>query len=358
MYRKSTEIKVGIFVLVALLALGYMTIKLAAESLAPKGTYPLYAVFDDVSGLVKGARVEMAGVEIGRVGRIGLLPQGKAQVELRIYKRVKISRDALARIRTAGVLGDKFVEIRQGRSREFLKPGEKLARTESPMDFSELIAEVGPTLKDLRKVAEGLSDILGTGEGRNNLKELVANLRDASASFKVVGQRLVNGQGTLGKLLADESLYRDLKGSLSDFKVTMHNLRVVSDKMARGEGTLGKLLTDEDLYRSFKKAMESVERGSTAIAEVAEKINRGEGTLGKLLTDDELYNHLNNAAASLERITRKIDQGQGTLGKLVNDDSLYYEAKRAFQNVNRATTGIQEQVPISILGTIAGAAMR
>jgi len=357
MYRKSTEIKVGIFVLVALMALGYLTVKLAEETFSPKGTYPVYAVFDDVSGLVRGAKVEMAGVEIGKVGRITLLPEGKARVELLIYKEVKLSRDALVRIRTAGVLGDRFVEIRQGKAPEKLPPKAVITRTESPMDLSELIAEAGPALKNLEKVTAGLADLLATEEGKNNLRELIVNLRDASAAFKTVGERLARGEGTLGKLLTDEELYRKINRSFTDFQVTMANLRKVSDRLARGEGTLGKLLTDEELYRSFQAAMKSVEKGSLAIAEVAEKINKGQGTLGKLLTDDELYEHLNQAAASLEHIAKKIDRGEGTLGKLVNDDSLYIEAKRALQNVNRATTGIQEQVPISVLGTIAGAAM-
>ncbi len=357
MYKKSTEIKVGIFVLAALLALGYLTVKLAEESLVPKGTYPVYAVFENVSGLVRGAKVEMAGVEIGKVGNISLLPEGKARVELLIYKDVKLAKDAEARIRTAGVLGDRFVEIKQGRTPERLSAGEVIVRTQSPMDLSEVIAEVGPALKDLRQVTSGLAELIGSEEGKNNLRELIVNLRDASAAFKEVGQKVARGEGTLGKLLTDEELYREIKSSFSDFKVTMANLREISERMQRGEGTLGKLLTDEELYLSFREAMKSVEKGSLAIAEVAEKINKGEGTLGKLLADETLYDHLNEAAASLERITKKIERGEGTLGKLVNDDSLYLEAKRALQNVNRATTGIQEQVPISVLGTIAGAAM-
>ncbi|QJA06654.1 MCE family protein [Thermosulfurimonas marina] len=357
MYKKSTEIKVGIFVVAALAVLAYLTVKLAEESFHPQGTYPLYAVFENVSGLVRGARVEMAGVEIGRVGRIELLPEGKARVELLIYKGVKIAADAEAVVRTAGVLGDRFVEIRQGRAREVLSPGREIARTESPVDLGQVLAEVGPAVKELRQAAEGLSEILGSEEGRRNLKELIANLRDASASIKQAADRINRGEGTLGKLLTDEELYREIKSSFGDFKVTMANLREVSERMRRGEGTLGKLLTDEELYRSFRQAMDSVEKGSTAIAEVAEKINRGEGTLGKLLTDEELYSELEDAVRTLNRIVKKVDRGQGTLGKLVNDDSLYVEAKRALQNVNRATSGLQEQVPISVLGTIAGAAM-
>lgn len=357
MYKKSTEIKVGIFVIIALAVLAYLTVKLAEESFRPRGTYPIYAVFENVSGLVRGARVEMAGVEIGRVGRIELLPVGKARVELLIYRGVKISTDAEALIRTAGVLGDRFVEIRQGQARQFLAPGKEIARTEGPVDLGEVLAEMGPAFKELRKVAEGLSDVLATKEGRRNLQELIANFRDASASLKQVAERISRGEGTLGKLLTDEELYQEIKTSFGDFKVTMANLRQVSERLSRGQGTLGKLLTDEKLYHELEETLKEVKKGSTAIAEVADRLNRGQGTLGKLLTDEELYNDLRDTVRTLNRIAKKVDEGKGTLGKLVNDDSLYVEAKRALQNVNRATSGLQEQVPITVLGTIAGAAM-
>ena len=392
MYKKSTEIKVGIFVLLALLALAYLTVKLAEESLVPRGTYPVYAVFENVSGLVRGAKVEMAGVEIGKVGQISLIPEGKAKVELLIYKEVKLTRDAEALIRTAGVLGDRFVEVKQGQAPEFLEAGAVIAKTQSPVDFNEVIAQVGPAIKDLQKAAEGLGEVFGDQELRQNFKELVLNLKEASSSFKDLSEKMARGEGTLGKLLTDEKLYQDLRRSFSDFQVTMTNLREVTEKMQKGEGTLGKLLTDEELYLSFKQAMESVEKGSTAIAQVAESINRGEGTLGKLLKDEELYsslkksvdtlsrvvtridrgegtlgklltqddiyNSLKDSAETLNRIVKKVDRGEGTLGKLINDDSLYREAKKTLRNVNRAATGIQEQVPITILGTIAGAAMQ
>ncbi|MCS7279524.1 MAG: MlaD family protein [Thermodesulfobacteriaceae bacterium] len=342
--KGSTEIKVGIFVFLGILAIFYLTVKLAQEAFAPKDAYKLYAIFENVSGLTKGAKVEMAGVLIGKVGGIDLTSEGKAKVELLIYKKYKIQEDVRAAVRTFGVLGDKFVELKPGVSQNYLPEGGTIAYTESPVSVDEILAGLGPTI-------EGLKEILGTKEGKENLKLLVANIREASESFKTIAQKIEKGQGTLGKLVADDKLYQDLSE-------TAKSLKVVAQQIEKGEGTLGKLVKDEEVYKTLKRTMANLES-------VSKKLEKGEGTLGKLISSDEIYKDLKTlskdlrtTASSLDKIVKKIERGEGTLGKLVNDDSLYIEAKKTLRSVNRAAQGMEEQVPITILGTVAGAAMK
>jgi len=313
--RGKTEVKVGIFVFLGLVALFFLTVRLAQEAFTPKNTYKLYAVFDSVSGLIRGAKVEMAGVQIGKVGNIELTPQGKAKVELNIFRQYKVQEDAVAVVRTFGVLGDKFIEIRPGTSARFLPEGGMIAKTESPVDLDQILASLGPTI-------EGLKELLGTKEGQENLKALVANFREASASIKSIAEKVEKGQGTLGKLLTDEKLYRDLT-------TTAENLKILSAKLEKGEGTLGKLIKDEELYNHLKKTSQSLEK-------IAKRLEKGEGTLGKLISDEELYRELKAlskdlraTSQSLHNIVAKIERGEGTLGKLVKDESLYHEAKRS-----------------------------
>ncbi|NPA48930.1 MAG: MCE family protein [Thermodesulfobacteria bacterium] len=341
---KGLEIKVGLFVLIALLALAYLSLQLGEEKISTKKTYPLKAVFENVSGLVEGARVEMAGVEIGRVSRISLT-DGKALVEMRIYEGVKIAKDAVAMVRTKGVLGDRYVEIRQGRSPEYLPPGAMIAKTISPVDLDQILAEVGPAIQNLREITAGLKELLGSEEGLNNFRQMVANIKDAAAAFKEVGERLAKGEGTIGKLLTDETLYVKIERLAA-------NLSDVAAKLNRGEGTLGKLINDDELYADLKQTISTINQASSTLSEVAKKIGQGEGTLGKLISDEELYNKLNATFDSLSKIAQKIERGEGTLGRLINDDSLYLEAKKTLRNVNQAATGLQEQVPVTILGTI------
>jgi len=334
--RGATEIKVGIFVFIGIVALLYLTFKLGEEAFVPKDVYKIYAVFNNISGLTKGAKVEMAGIPIGRVGNIELTPDGKAKVELLIYKNYKIQEDAKAVIRTYGVLGDKFVEIKPGFSTTYLQPGSMIAYTEGAISVDEILASIGPTV-------EGLKELLGTEEGRENLKILVANIRDASQSFKNIAEKIEKGQGTLSKLISDDKLYKDLAS-------TAESLKVVTKQIESGQGTLGKLVKDDELYKSLKITVANLES-------VSKRLERGEGTLGKLMRDDKLYKDLKAISEDLRKITAQIESGKGTLGKLLKDDSLYLEAKKTLKSVNRAAQGVEEQVPITVLGVVAGAAM-
>ena len=335
--RGGTEIKVGIFVFVGIIALLYLTFKLAEEAFTPKDVYRVYAVFDNISGLTKGAKVEMAGIPIGKVGKIELTNKGKAKVELLIYKNYKIQEDAKAVIRTYGVLGDKFIDIKPGVSTVYLTPGSMIAYTQGAISVDEILASIGPAV-------EGLKELLGTEEGKQNLKILVANIRDASQSFKNIAEKIEKGQGILGKLVTDEKLYKDLTE-------TVESLKIVAKQIESGEGTLGKLVNDEELYKSLRNTIANLES-------VSERLKKGEGTLGKLMTDDKLYKDLKAIASDLRKITAQIESGQGTLGKLLKDDSLYIEAKRTLKSVNRAAKGVEEQTPITVLGVVAGAAMQ
>ena len=347
----GAEIKVGIFVLIALLLLGYLSLKLGEETISPKKGYELRALFDDVSGLVKGARVEMAGVEIGRVKEIRL-KDSKAEVLMNIYSGVKIHRDATAMVRTKGALGDKYVQIMPGSSEApVLAPGDLIAKTTSTKDLDQILTQVAPAIDDIRAITAGLRELLGSEEGKNNLKELVLNLKEASASFKLMGEKITQGEGTLGKLIVDDELYQ----KANKLMIRLDN---VAAKIESGQGTLGKLLTDEELYNQTKETFSSLQEAAQTIQDLAAKIESGQGTLGKLVSDDSLYNEANELVKNLNQIAKNLKAGQGTLGKLLTDDSLYYEAKKTMRNINKASANLQEQIPVTILGTLVGTAVR
>ncbi|MCK4426532.1 MAG: outer membrane lipid asymmetry maintenance protein MlaD, partial [Deltaproteobacteria bacterium] len=142
MKKYSMETIVGIFVFIGLLCVGYLTIKLGKMELIGGNNYILSARFNSVSGLKTDSSVEMAGVEIGRVSKIGLdLEREMALVTLKIRKDVQITDDAIASIKTSGMIGDKFVKITPGGSDIMLQPGETITETESAIDLEELISE-------------------------------------------------------------------------------------------------------------------------------------------------------------------------------------------------------------------------
>ncbi len=142
MKKYSHETVVGIFVIIGLLCVVYMTVKLGNVSLFGDDSYFLYARFTSVSGVKVGNPVDMLGMEIGRVAGFTMDQENQvAVVELKIKKGIMIYEDAIASIKTAGLIGDKYVNIDAGGSDELLKPGEFITETESPLDLGELIAK-------------------------------------------------------------------------------------------------------------------------------------------------------------------------------------------------------------------------
>lgn len=143
MKKGSIETLVGIFVLIGLICVGYLTIKLGKmEWIGGENYYPLFATFQSVSGLKKGAQVEMAGVQIGAVDSIDLdKKRYMAVVKLKIRKDLILSEDAIASVKTSGVIGDKYIKISPGGSDTLLKPGDTIIETESAVDLEDLISK-------------------------------------------------------------------------------------------------------------------------------------------------------------------------------------------------------------------------
>ena len=142
MQKYAHETMVGIFVIIGLVCVGYMTVKLGNVSLFGDNSYTLYARFNSVSGLRVGNSVEMLGMEIGKVAGFKMDQEALlAQVELRIKQGIKVYGDAIASIKTAGLIGDKYVSIDPGGAGDLLKPGATITETESPPDIGELISK-------------------------------------------------------------------------------------------------------------------------------------------------------------------------------------------------------------------------
>jgi len=140
MKKYSAETIVGIFMVVGLLCVGYLTVKLGNISILGDDSYPVFARFRSVSGLRKGSPVEMLGIEIGSVESLTVDQDSQAAIAgLKINKGVRIYRDAIASIKTSGLIGDKYVTIDAGGADEVMKPGETIIETESAIDIEEII---------------------------------------------------------------------------------------------------------------------------------------------------------------------------------------------------------------------------
>jgi phospholipid/cholesterol/gamma-HCH transport system substrate-binding protein len=141
MKRFNLEVTVGLFVLLGLFALSYLSVKLGKLQLGSGDTYVLTAVFPTVTGLKPTAAVEVAGVEIGRVEAIRL-KDFEAVVTLRLSDDVRLQEDAIASIRTRGLIGEKYIRLSPGGSDRLIPPGGRIREVETPIDFEDLIGRV------------------------------------------------------------------------------------------------------------------------------------------------------------------------------------------------------------------------
>jgi len=367
---------VGLLVLAAILLLFFMSFRVSRLERVKGEVYA--ALFPSVTGLSVNAAVEVAGVPVGRVERIGLKDQ-QARVTMRIGT-IELHEDAEAIIRTAGVLGDKYVEVRPGSPESpLLPPGGMIKRVKAATEVDQLVAAVETAVKDFGALGKTVDEIVGGKEGAERIRQMLVNITEASSSINEmisenkdkVGTLVANleefsreltpmshkaqrtlanldeistklraGEGTLGKLLSDDTLYGDAQETIASF-------RRVMAKVEGGEGTLGKLLSDDTFYSDAKESAASFRR-------LMAKVESGEGTLGKFFTDESLYADARETMASFRRVMAKVEGGQGSLGKLMEDESLYEEATKTMKKVQRASERVEETTPVTALGVVLG----
>ncbi|MDO9229487.1 MAG: MlaD family protein [Syntrophales bacterium] len=312
MFSLSSEAKVGLFVLVGLIILGYMSVQVGKQTLGLKKGYTLEVFFDNAAGLDRDASVQIAGVEVGRVESIQL-QAGKALVRLRITPGVKLEHDAIAAIKTHGILGEKYVELHPGtRGAAFLGPGEQIFRTERQTDIDRMLNQLSLIADDVRGVTSSLNRVLAGQAGEEAITSILTNTKDLTRNLNHV---IVSNEAALHAALENT---RQLTGNLN---------RVVT----QNDEKVGQVMD------TLKSASVEMEKTFATLKEITGGINRGEGTLGQLVKDKGAAEKLNQTLASLQEVTQKINEGRGSIGKLVNDDE-------TVRNLNEGLTGLNRYV--------------
>jgi phospholipid/cholesterol/gamma-HCH transport system substrate-binding protein len=333
MKKKSTETWVGIFVVIGILLLIFMTLKIERFQIGKEGGYPLNIYFDSAAGLAKNAPVRVAGVPVGSVEKVAL-DQGKAKVTFHLPNHVTIYKDAKAYLKSEGFLGEKYVEITPGTpGNPKVEPNGMIEQGAPPVDVEQFLSSMSSIGSDIKEVVKPLGDVVKAIDPKK-VEGIITNFEKASGQLA--------------------SLAEDSKETIEKAKDAFSQMEDIGEKVNKGEGTLGKLISDETIYRDAKEVVEKVKETAEALKTVSEKIERGEGTLGKLIQDESLYKEAKETLQSMKGIAEKVEKGEGTLGKLINDDTLVKETEKTMKKVQKAAEGIQEQTPITVLGTIIG----
>jgi len=140
MKKFDLELTVGIFVLLGLVSLAYLSIRLGKMEIVGNQGFDLYTKLSNTGGLKKGSAIEIAGVQVGRVKEISL-DQYQAKLVLRLQPGIQIQEDAIISVKTKGLMGEKYLSISPGGSEKLLAPGEWVRETEAPIDLEELLSK-------------------------------------------------------------------------------------------------------------------------------------------------------------------------------------------------------------------------
>jgi len=354
--ENAVKLRVGVFVLLALATFLGLIYALGARARLFESRYTVHADFTEVGGLVEGATVRLAGVQIGRVTAVTLpgLPGGKVRVDLTIARRFsdRIRKNSVARIETQGLLGDRIVEITVGdTTAPPLAPGEVLV-SRDPADFSRIISSGAETAKNIAELATALRETAdkvnqskiienaaatvgklgnvvdqvehGRGWAHALLYEEPVALRRVNeliATTQTLIDRVEKGQGAVGVLVSPEGT-----ASAKRFVAAMDRISAMVEHPEGEQGLLPGLLFDPK-YRAILDDLKTVAHN---LREVSDRVAGGRGTLGSLVADSgdqselQLTLHdLRAAVANLRAISEKINTGEGTVGALIVDPTIY-----------------------------------
>lgn len=294
-----SEIRVGLIVGISFLVGAVVIIAYGKISNVFSRQIELTALFKNVQGLTQGAPVRLLGIDSGYVSEVHFVKfNGKRYVKVTMKIASKrfseLSAGTTASIHTQGLMGIKYLELAPGNS------------AEGPLNSSLPI--IGVESNSIGNVMKSSQDVVG------NLKTLSRSLNDLAMQAK-------NGQGTVGKLLSDPSLYRNVDQAA-------RNISDLVGQIESGHGTVSKLIGSEDLYRNLDQSIVSLNA-------LIEKTNSGPGLSGKLMNDPEMAHSFKESLQKLDDILTQIQSGKGVAGAILYDPKMADRLSGTLDKVNQ-----------------------
>ena len=311
--KNSLETKLGFFVAITVCAAVLIIETLGSADLFSRGKH-VSALFDTVQDLKVGDRVKMAGVEIGRVDDIEIADE-KVSVTMKLKLNANVKTDSKAIIKFTGLMGQNFVNVTFG------QPG-------SPK------ADDGAVLETLEQ--PDLSAIM------DKLDKAATGIANFGNSF--TGDKIDNLVGPLTDFIKQNS---------APITATIANVKNVTSQIAAGQGSVGKMIYDDTLYNTALSTVSNLQDTANSVHTAVNNISAGQGTIGKMLTDDTLYRSTSASMTNLEAILIKVNSGQGSVGKLVNDQDFLKNAKLSLQKLDKAADSLEDTGPLSVIGIMA-----
>ncbi len=273
---RRLSIIVGSFVIVSLAGLAAASLLLSAGSGIFTPTYRLVAHFGNVQGLLPGAPVWLAGKEVGRVSAVSFGSVGSETpvvVELRVARSVRdrIRSDTLASVQTIGLLGDSYIELSIGGSEAAVLEDGAEIQAVSPASLSEVVATGTRALENIAMLAENVNTVVenfSEASGERQIGELLGSL----AKLDDIFEEIRSGNGLLHRLIYGTSSDTEASG---DFLEATMRLNSILEKVDHGEGTMGLLINDPTLYEDLKTLVGGAQRSAVVRSLIRMSVDDG-----------------------------------------------------------------------------------
>lgn len=332
--RRALNLKVGLFVLVSLTIFMVFVFFVGGENSFLKKTYLLRTSFSNTAGLAEGASVRLSGLKIGTVQEIEFPEEAeknfiKVTMEVNEEGMERISNDAVATIRTEGLLGDKYIEILRG-SKEPPKelPDELLIRSYTPPEFGQLLGQSEELIDNIISISKSLDEIVksfGKQENIDNISRTIASIRKTVEAIEKepgVLNALIYGR----KAKPGQPQPKDFNHTLDKLDETITNINDLIVQVKKGEGLLNSLLYDGRLTNKFDRTLTNIDSAAGDIRSATREIADKEG----------IIKELKQTVINLRKISEKLEGGEGTLGALMNDPAVYDSVKNLLEESERS----------------------
>jgi phospholipid/cholesterol/gamma-HCH transport system substrate-binding protein len=339
---KWSQLKVGLTVLAASITLGILILLMSGTGGVFTKKITLLSYFDNAGMLREGAPVRLQGVDIGNVTGIRVVSDPARRltpVEVTLKVNTKyhsnLRKDSVTLLSTAGVLGETYIDIDSAQaSGPEVQQGDVLATRETPQ-IEDVVRASQSTLQNLDALEKRVDRILAFIEsGQGSIGKVIYDpslynrLNATVVQFQGLVNDVTSGKGSLGKLLVDDELYRKAN-------TTFDNLNAIIDDLNAGKGTAGKLFKDPTLYNTANDTIASVKK-------ITDDVNAGKGALGVLARNQEFANKLQNTMSKLSDLSDRLNSGEGTIGKLLQDPSVYNNTNQLLQETQQLIKAIRQ----------------
>jgi len=322
------KLKTGILATAAMFIAGVLIFLLTGNGTLFEKQALIKTFMADSAGMAENAPVRLNGILVGHIKQVVLSgstnPRRTVEVDLLVPDKYlpEIPEDSQAAISAANLLGDKYINITRGTHKKHVEDGSEIASLQT-QDVPEILAQSSSLLSQFQTILGRLDGLLTVVEnGQGNLGKLFKDdslydrLNATAGEVEQLVKDIHNSNGTISHLLYDPAFYDDIRRPIQ-------RLDDMLAEVQQKKGTVGKLLYDPQLHDEALGAVDDVRSDIAEAKKMLDDLNAGKGTAGKLLKDEDFYNQMDLISKKLNATMDKINSGQGTIGQLMTNPALY-----------------------------------